>query len=154
MGVAVPRGPPNSAAPPGSSESQLSTFAEISILFSSSHDCGSCWFLTLFRRFLQDRSRNQISVPFSLSAFPWSHTPVLFTFSQLALLVVRFHWRKEFYCWKESLKCTVRAESLVGLRWGSPLWVRQTLSEQPARCWGWRVLEPHWDLGSYVTCLF
>lgn len=125
-GIAAPRGPPNSAAPPGSSESQLSAFAEISILFSSSHDlCGSCWFLTLFRRFLQDRSRNQISVPSSLSAFPLVST------HQFSLL---FH---SWPCWwsgftrrkrvlllkrKFEMHCEGRVLSWAALR--SPLWVR------------------------------
>lgn len=55
-----------------------------------------CWFLTMFRRFLQEQKQEPNQCPLLSQRMPLAlHTRVLFTFSQLTLLVVRFHSKKE-----------------------------------------------------------
>lgn len=88
---------------------------------------------------------------------PALDTPALHYFSLLGLVIIKFCSKKKgwFYYWKESLKSTARVDPLVGLSWEAVCGSEQeTLSDQPARCWGGRVLEPHWDPGSHTEFVF
>ena len=77
--------PPKFPSPPGSSESQLPAFTEISILLNSSTPQPLwilSWFLTMFRRFLQEQKQEPNQCPLLSQCIHLAlHTPILFTFS-------------------------------------------------------------------------